>query len=91
MLARGHSIAPGEPRTHGRSPRWPAASFLRHEALAARRLSPVSGSSWNFLVTHRFGLADWQQALDALRGSESPRGKVMLTIGSPQAPLEVRS
>jgi len=45
----------------------------------------------DFLVTHRFGLADWQQALDALRGSESPRGKVMLTIGSPKAPPEVRS
>jgi 2-desacetyl-2-hydroxyethyl bacteriochlorophyllide A dehydrogenase len=45
----------------------------------------------DFLVTHRFGLADWQQALDALRGSESPRGKVMLTMGSPQAPPEVRS
>lgn len=39
------------------------------------------------VVTHRFGLADWQRALDALRGSESPGGKVMLTIGSP----EVRS
>jgi 2-desacetyl-2-hydroxyethyl bacteriochlorophyllide A dehydrogenase len=44
-----------------------------------------------FLVTHRFGLADWQQALDALRGPASPRGKVMLTIGSPEAPPEVRS
>ena len=45
----------------------------------------------DFLVTHRFGLADWQHALDALRGSGSPRGKVMLTIDSPQAPPEVRS
>jgi threonine dehydrogenase-like Zn-dependent dehydrogenase len=45
----------------------------------------------DFLVTHRFVLADWQRALDALRGSESPRGKVMLTIGSPEAPPEVRS
>jgi L-iditol 2-dehydrogenase len=44
-----------------------------------------------FLVTHRFALADWQRALDALRGSESPRGKVILTIGSPEAPPEVRS
>ncbi len=44
-----------------------------------------------FLVTHRFALADWQRALAALRGSESPRGKVMLTIGSPEAPPEVRS
>jgi L-iditol 2-dehydrogenase len=45
----------------------------------------------DFLVTHRFGLAGWRDALDALRGSESPRGKVMLTIGSPEAPPEVRS
>jgi threonine dehydrogenase-like Zn-dependent dehydrogenase len=45
----------------------------------------------DFLVTHRFGLADWQQALDALRGPQSPRGKVMLTIGSPEVPPEVRS
>lgn len=45
----------------------------------------------DFLVTHRFALADWQQALDALRGPESPHGRVMLTIGSPQAPPEVRS
>lgn len=35
----------------------------------------------DFLVTHRFALADWAQALDALRGSTGPRGKVMLTIG----------
>jgi len=39
-----------------------------------------------FLVTHRFGLPDWAEALDALRGSASPRGKVMLTIGTPEVP-----
>ena len=45
----------------------------------------------DFLVTHRFGLADWQHALDGLRGADGPRGKVMLTIGSPEALPEVRS
>ena len=33
-----------------------------------------------FLVTHRFPLAEWEVALDTLRGSASPRGKVMLDI-----------
>jgi 2-desacetyl-2-hydroxyethyl bacteriochlorophyllide A dehydrogenase len=42
----------------------------------------------DFLVTHRFGLQDWAHALDALRGSVSPRGKVMLTIGAPGVPPE---
>ena len=36
-----------------------------------------------FLVTHRFPLTEWKAALDTLRGEASPRGKVMLTIGSP--------
>jgi threonine dehydrogenase-like Zn-dependent dehydrogenase len=35
-----------------------------------------------FLVTHRFPLTEWEAALDTLRGPVSPRGKVMLTIGS---------
>jgi threonine dehydrogenase-like Zn-dependent dehydrogenase len=35
-----------------------------------------------FLVTHRFPLTEWEAALDTLRGSASPRGKVMLTVGS---------
>jgi threonine dehydrogenase-like Zn-dependent dehydrogenase len=35
-----------------------------------------------FLVTHRFPLTEWEAALDTLRGSTSPRGKVMLTVGS---------
>src|SRR5262249_40573418 len=35
-----------------------------------------------FLVTHRFPLTEWREALDTLRGEASPRGKVMLTIGS---------
>lgn len=34
-----------------------------------------------FLVTHRFGLADWEQAIAALRGVDGPRGKVLLEIG----------
>ena len=33
-----------------------------------------------FLVTHQFPLAEWEAALDTLRGSASPRGKVMLTV-----------
>ena len=36
----------------------------------------------SFLVTHRFPLTQWREALDTLRGEASPRGKVMLTIGS---------
>jgi L-iditol 2-dehydrogenase len=40
-----------------------------------------------FLVTHRFGLADWAQAIDCLRGAgrpggEGPRGKVLLEVTS---------
>jgi threonine dehydrogenase-like Zn-dependent dehydrogenase len=35
-----------------------------------------------FLVTHRFALAGWKQALDALRGTDSPRGKVLLEVSS---------
>jgi threonine dehydrogenase-like Zn-dependent dehydrogenase len=35
-----------------------------------------------FLVTHRFPLTEWRAALDTLRGELSPRGKVMLTVGS---------
>jgi L-iditol 2-dehydrogenase len=35
-----------------------------------------------FLVTHRFPLTEWKAALDTLRGDASPRGKVMLSIGS---------
>ena len=37
----------------------------------------------DFLVTHRFPLTEWRAALDTLRGELSPRGKVMLTVGSP--------
>jgi L-iditol 2-dehydrogenase len=33
-----------------------------------------------FVVTHRFGLSDWEQALTCLRGSDGPRGKVLLEI-----------
>jgi L-iditol 2-dehydrogenase len=34
-----------------------------------------------FLVTHRFGLREWEAALTTLRGAASPRGKVLLEIG----------
>ena len=33
-----------------------------------------------FLVTHRFALADWEQAVACLRGGDGPRGKVLLEI-----------
>jgi L-iditol 2-dehydrogenase len=33
-----------------------------------------------FLVTHRFPLADWQQAIEVLRHGDGPRGKVLLTL-----------
>jgi threonine dehydrogenase-like Zn-dependent dehydrogenase len=33
-----------------------------------------------FLVTHRYPLADWEQAIASLRGGPSPRGKVLLEI-----------
>jgi threonine dehydrogenase-like Zn-dependent dehydrogenase len=35
-----------------------------------------------FLITHRFALADWAQALDCLRGGDGPRAKVVLQIGA---------
>jgi threonine dehydrogenase-like Zn-dependent dehydrogenase len=35
-----------------------------------------------FLVTHRFSLADWERAIECLRGSDGPRGKVLLEIGA---------
>jgi threonine dehydrogenase-like Zn-dependent dehydrogenase len=34
------------------------------------------------LVTHRFGLADWQQAIACLRAGDGPRGKVLLDMGA---------
>ena len=33
-----------------------------------------------FLVTHRFRLAEWDQAIACLRGGDGPRGKVLLEI-----------
>jgi threonine dehydrogenase-like Zn-dependent dehydrogenase len=34
-----------------------------------------------FLITHRFGLGEWEAALSTLRGADSPRGKVLLRVG----------
>ncbi len=34
------------------------------------------------LVTHKFGLADWAQAIACLRAGDGPRGKVLLDIGA---------
>jgi threonine dehydrogenase-like Zn-dependent dehydrogenase len=42
--------------------------------LNAGRLRP------GFLVTHRFALADFRQAIVTLRGTRSPRGKVLLRV-----------
>ncbi|HUY47404.1 MAG TPA: alcohol dehydrogenase catalytic domain-containing protein [Streptosporangiaceae bacterium] len=33
-----------------------------------------------FLVTHRFALADWEQAIATLRGAQSSRGKILLEV-----------
>ena len=33
-------------------------------------------------IYHVATLADWKQALDALRGTDSPRGKVLLEVNS---------
>jgi L-iditol 2-dehydrogenase len=35
-----------------------------------------------FLVTHRFRLADWEQAIACLRGGDGQRGKVVLQISA---------
>ena len=35
-----------------------------------------------FLVTHRFALADFEQAIARLRGGDGPRGKVLLELGT---------
>jgi L-iditol 2-dehydrogenase len=43
--------------------------------LNAGRLRP------GFLITHRFPLAGWEQAIALLRGPGSPRGKVLLDLG----------
>jgi len=32
------------------------------------------------LITHRYPLAEWEQAIAALRGGSGPRGKVLLQI-----------
>ena len=42
--------------------------------LNAGRLRP------GFLISHRFALADFQQAIATLRSGQSPRGKVLLSI-----------
>jgi len=36
-----------------------------------------------FLVTHRFGLAEWAEAIACLRSPSGPRGKVLLEIPTP--------
>jgi threonine dehydrogenase-like Zn-dependent dehydrogenase len=49
--------------------------------LNAGRLRP------GFVITHRFGLADWERAIAVLRGAASPRGKVLVELtAAPGAP-----
>jgi 2-desacetyl-2-hydroxyethyl bacteriochlorophyllide A dehydrogenase len=38
------------------------------------------------LITHRYPLAEWEQAVAALRGAPGPRGKVLLEIRAPERP-----
>ncbi|MCX6434218.1 MAG: alcohol dehydrogenase catalytic domain-containing protein [Actinobacteria bacterium] len=40
--------------------------------------------SFDFLVTHRFALGDWESAISTLRHSDGVRGKVLLRVGDPQ-------
>lgn len=40
--------------------------------------------SFDFLVTHRFALDEWETAISTLRHSDGVRGKVLLSIGDPQ-------
>ncbi len=35
-----------------------------------------------FMITHRFGLTEWERAIACLRGGDGPRGKVLLDISS---------
>jgi len=44
--------------------------------LSAGLISP------GFLVTHRFSLSEWEQAVACLRAGDGPRGKVLLEIGA---------
>lgn len=36
--------------------------------------------SFDFLITHRFAFADWERAIEALRGAQGARAKVMLEL-----------
>jgi L-iditol 2-dehydrogenase len=79
---------------HGQTAAVPVDDLVNND-LTVRGSFSYTSSAWRdvvallnagrlelaFLVTHRFALKDWAQALDALRGPDSPRGKVMLTIG----------
>ena len=39
------------------------------------------------LITHRYPLADWEQAIGALRGASGPRGKILLEVRRHEGPL----
>jgi threonine dehydrogenase-like Zn-dependent dehydrogenase len=80
---------------HGETAAVPAADLVNND-LTVRGSFGYTSAAWRdvvallnagrldmeFLITHRFALADWKQALDALRGQESPRGKVLLEVRS---------
>ena len=44
------------------------------------RLIAYGRARTGFLITHRYQLADWEQAIATLRGVGSPRGKVLLQM-----------
>jgi threonine dehydrogenase-like Zn-dependent dehydrogenase len=90
----GSVLLPGLP-PHGETAAVPVDDLVNND-LTVRGSFGYTSSAWRdvvallntgrlglaFLVTHRFALADWKQALDALRGSDSPRGKVLLEVSS---------
>jgi L-iditol 2-dehydrogenase len=94
---RGGSVVLIGLPAHGETAAVPVDDLVNND-LTVRGSFSYTSSAWRdvagllnsgrlrlgFLVTHRFGLRDWAAALDALRGPASPRGKVMLTIGSPE-------
>jgi threonine dehydrogenase-like Zn-dependent dehydrogenase len=90
----GSVLLPGLP-PHGETAAVPVDDLVNND-LTVRGSFGYTSSAWRdvvallntgrlglaFLVTHRFAQADWKQALDALRGSDSPRGKVLLEVSS---------
>lgn len=59
-------------------PAYPAAGCPQASAAAPPNAAQFAPG---FLITHRFPLPDWQQAVAVLRHADGPRGKVLLTLG----------